>query len=536
MSVRSSMNQDYTIISRWMHKTLVEWQNALKDNGSITQMYEEYIDFTNNADHFKKFINLLCEYCPNLSHVRLVFSGEINDVPEDGLVEAVLRLPNVQCLTLIDAPSIALFELQNDSNQLTTLNLCGVDKKIKSYTNSLGGILGSMKKLHSLVYSYKDYNDQIVESLAHLPNLKALTLLYLPRSEFLQLKNCKQLEVLYLYNTYEKVSTKDFLDVFSSMRNLHTLSIVFLEENMHLTKKFYKLREFCPQLTCLTLNCCLDCFGDFAKLKYLKIDDDSSVQLDKLLTNLRPIYANRLQILDISEAHANSTKITKFKNLKGFLCGKCPKSCYSYFSKLLNLQFLSFEIFEENLSQITKIVNSCSQLRYLRLPLKIEEVGELVKVLPDILSWRSSEPDDPFVLSLGIGSVVGEIEDKLKMHPHGNLLQLDWNGMVFTSKLKELIASLGRNVNKETAMKTKTIFQNPCKMAGDGLSLGDRWMSNANYKLALKSCSKKFNLEYDEELINRCRNKTINNTDYELSNQIDAFNFKYDALDEHNEL
>jgi len=72
-------------------------------------------------------------------------------------------------------------------------------------------------------------------------------------------------------------------------------------------------------------------------------------------------------------------------------------------------------------------------------------------------------------------------------------------------------------------------------MAGDRMGPEDEWLSNMNYKIALKSCSNKFNLEYDEMLINRCREMVISNADYEISNMKFAFNFKYDALEKHNE-
>lgn len=103
---------------------------------------------------------------------------------------------------------------------------------------------------------------------------------------------------------------------------------------------------------------------------------------------------------------------------------------------------------------------------------------------------------------------------------------------MFASKLKDLIASL-RSSERESAVQD--IYQNPCKMADDRFGPEDHWLSNMNYKIALKSCSNKFNLEYDEMIVNRCRDMSINNADYELSNMQYAFNFKYDALDKHNE-
>lgn len=112
------------------------------------------------------------------------------------------------------------------------------------------------------------------------------------------------------------------------------------------------------------------------------------------------------------------------------------------------------------------------------------------------------------------------------------MIQLDWSGKVFASKLKDLIASLQ---NSEGVTADNNIYQNPSKMAGDRLEPEDQWVSNMNYKIALKSCSNKFNIDYDEMLVNRCRDMSINNADYELSNMQFAFNFKYDALDKHNE-
>lgn len=101
-----SSNQNYTIISRWMLRTLNEWQTILKENGSDVLIYEEYIDFTTNKDYFDKYMRILGQRCTNLKHVRLLFSGDKNDTPEEGLVQSVLRLPNLQCLSLFDAPKI----------------------------------------------------------------------------------------------------------------------------------------------------------------------------------------------------------------------------------------------------------------------------------------------------------------------------------------------------------------------------------------------------------------------------------------------
>lgn len=103
----TSTNPNYTIISRWMHKTLNDWRITLKENGSDVLIYEEYIDFTTNKDYFDKFMLVLGQNCQNLRNVRLLFSGDKNDTPEDGLVESVLRLPQLQCLSLFDAPHSA---------------------------------------------------------------------------------------------------------------------------------------------------------------------------------------------------------------------------------------------------------------------------------------------------------------------------------------------------------------------------------------------------------------------------------------------
>ncbi|XP_034481643.1 uncharacterized protein LOC117787269 [Drosophila innubila] len=540
MSLRKSAEsastiKNYTIISRWMYKTLNDWRFALKLNGSDVLVYEEYIDFTTNADYFEKFMLILGQYCPNLMHVRLFFSGHKNDTLEEDLLKSVLRLPNVQCLSLFDAPKIAFTELKDDFNQLTTLKLSGIDEKIS--IDCFADILGSMEKLHSLAYHYKNPEEKFVAALTNLTKLKALSLLYAPGPELKQLKNCNQLEILHLYNINENMSTDDFLDIFKSMANLHTLSSNFFEENSHLAGDLNKLNACCPQLTYLTLNRNLNSYGKLVNLKYMKFDmDDNNLSIEELMRMLVPYYADRLQILDISTSpkHSHTMEITKLKRLKAFLCWSWPSNLFKCLSEIADLQLFSLETDEDNLIEndaITNMIKISKNLKYLRLPLKNKKVEELVLALPDVLNRRKFKPDNPFVLSL-IGKIeVPEIEQKLKALPHGDLLQLDWNGKIFASKLKDIIASL----QSSQKIIVNNIYQNPCKMAGDRLQPDDHWMSNMNYKIALKSCSNKFNLEYDEMLINRCRDMSINNADYELLNMIFAFNFKYEALDTYNE-
>lgn len=111
------------------------------------------------------------------------------------------------------------------------------------------------------------------------------------------------------------------------------------------------------------------------------------------------------------------------------------------------------------------------------------------------------------------------------------MLQLDWHGQIFAAKLKNLIASLSPS---ETRTEQEQIYKFPGKAAGDPFDPEDSWLSSMNYKLALKSCSNRFNLENDEELINRCRHFAITNAEYDINNMKSAFNFKYDDIDKQN--
>lgn len=236
------------------------------------------------------------------------------------------------------------------------------------------------------------------------------------------LKNCNQLEALHLYNCNGKISSGDFLDIFKSKRNLHTLSINLLEENWHLAQELNKLDAYCPQLTYLTLNCNLAKYGDFTNLKYLKLDTDddylSHIKLEELLRGLISKYADRLQVLDISTSprHSHTIEITKLKALKAFLCWSWPSNIHKCLSELADLQLLSLETYEDNsrnIETITNIIEMCSKLKYLRLPSKGIKVDEFLLALPDILHRRGCQPENPFVLSLIGANAVPEIEQQV---------------------------------------------------------------------------------------------------------------------------
>lgn len=85
--------------------------------------------------------------------------------------------------------------MKNDFNQLTILKLSGVDENMT--IECLADILGSMKKLHSLVYCYKSPEDQFVAALTNLNNLRALTLLYVPQRE------CEWVKINIYFNLFK---------------------------------------------------------------------------------------------------------------------------------------------------------------------------------------------------------------------------------------------------------------------------------------------------------------------------------------------
>jgi len=78
----------------------------------------------------------------------------------------------------------------------------------------------------------------------------------------------------------------------------------------------------------------------------------------------------------------------------------------------------TFENDSNDSDSIKRLVEICSKLRYLRIPLKTEKLDELILALPDVLQKRGIQKENPFVLSLvGINSVP-ELEDKVRTHYH----------------------------------------------------------------------------------------------------------------------
>ncbi|XP_043071639.1 uncharacterized protein LOC6558445 [Drosophila grimshawi] len=487
----AGVNHSYKIISRWMHKTLTEWQSILNLNGAEVLIYEEYIDSSTNIEHFAKFILLLSRHCPNLTHVRLLFSGEKSDYLEQGFIKSLWQLPHLKCLSLFDTPDTEFFALKDDSNKLTTLKIDTVDENVTA--SDFSNICGSLINLQNMVCEYV-YSREIkmVAGLSSLSTLKSLTLFYPPENELKQLKNCNQLEALNLYKINSNLSSDDFLDIFKEKRNLHSLSICLIDSKLSIYLS--ELATYCPKLISLTINLPIKDIGSFVNLKYVGLDMDGEPCLS---------------ILETKEFFENLTQ-------------------------LQHLQFLSLDTTPENLNEneaLLKIILNCTNLRYLRLPYKTQGFNELILNLPNYLSKRNFQPKSPFVLSVQGSDALTDVEDKLKAHPRGELLHLDWNGKMFASELKSLSESLGHS---DAYTDDRNIFKFPGKVAGDSFGPVDRWSSNANYKLALKSCTNKFNLDYDEELIKRCRDFTINNAEYEISNMEFAFNLKYDSIDEDN--
>lgn len=231
------------------------------------------------------------------------------------------------------------------------------------------------------------------------------------------MKNCNRLEILHLYNIDVALGPDDFIEIFKAKRNLHTLSLCFIDNK--LCKQLTQLYAYCPKLTYLTINQQLENLGDIVNLKYLRFESNLPIiETRELVDSLSIKYADRLEILDISMAssHTHTLEISKLKSLKAFLCSSWPSNMYPCLAKLEHLQFFSIETYSENVDDSDALINmilSCKNLAYLRLPYRAQLFEEPIRNLSYCLSRNSIRPESPFVLSVCGGSAVADIEKKV---------------------------------------------------------------------------------------------------------------------------
>ncbi|XP_030373280.1 uncharacterized protein LOC115623196 isoform X2 [Scaptodrosophila lebanonensis] len=258
-----------------------------------------------------------------------------------------------------------------------------------------------------------------------------------------QLQDINNLESLYIHGIDVKLSSLDFVQAFSSMQQLRTLSLYFGSAYSR-AQQVPDLATHCPLLEHLTLymfNANLVDLGDFVNLKSLHLIARRNLAIEtSLYRSLTTKYANRLQLLEIKNVkieHHQANYIVRLKALRALLCDRWPIVAWPLLSQLTELECLQLKehVAGGNESASTdvllNVIADLTKLRHLKLGKQWPIDDTLVSAVREVLCRRtgakSGEEHIPFVLTLS-SDLAPELENKLSVLRLGYFLRVDLSG------------------------------------------------------------------------------------------------------------